>query len=243
MPDVFDDLDRQYELLVRRSPHWATAPSIIDVVPAAPRDILNSLVQVIRDDVPAHQSSDQAVRALAYVGIDQPDALAVLLHALAPRLRTRMRRSTTADHKIDALGDLVFVIFDSITAGEMDHTSRLAHRLVNRAHNRAHKRAGRITPLPCAPESLGALGATKAPDVAELAASRADLVRFAHTVKTAVDSGRLSTRGWNAYRDQRLVRSITGDMPRANNNERNMASRAAHRIRPLANAQLLCHAS
>jgi hypothetical protein len=87
------------------------------------------------------------------------------------------------------------------------------------------------------------MGAAKAPDVADLVAARTDIARFAHSIETAVASGRISARGWHAYRDQRLSRSITGDTPRAAVNDRNMASRAARKIRTHANVHLLCHAS
>jgi len=241
MPDVFHDLARSYEQVARSRPTWATTEALTQVARAGP-DIVDRLVTVVRDDAPDHERSDMAVRELANVGIDEPDALVVLLHALGAPLLSRMHERVTRDHQADALGDLVFVIFDSLDAGELDSITRIAHRLVNRAHNRAYKRLKRVRPLPFPTCEVLALGDSTTPDVADVASARTDLERFAASVNRAVAIGRISRRGWTAFVDQRLARALTGGKRRASAAERNAASRAARRVRPFVEAHLLSHA-
>src|SRR5688500_7671362 len=100
MPDVLDDLARQFEQLSRRRHPWTAVPPVSELAPPGAVDVLCRLVHVVGDDSgPAGSApSDQAVRALAWVGAEEPDALVVLLHGLAPQLRRRLRRSVTPEH-------------------------------------------------------------------------------------------------------------------------------------------------
>src|SRR4051794_7258337 len=74
---------------------------------------LDQLVATIRHDQPDPNESDAALRHLLAVGRNEPEALTVVLYALAPALRARIGRAVTEDYRADVLVELSFVLLDS----------------------------------------------------------------------------------------------------------------------------------
>ena len=202
---------------------------------------LDDLVGAIRADRPDSARSDTTLRAVIEIGRRDPDALTVAMHALAPRLRSRLARAVTDDYRDDALTDLAYVLADSALDGP-----RLAARLVNRAHNRTHKAAQRLhtrgvvnvtTTTPHDPEHFDRHH-DGSDDIATTIARRVDLGRFHAAVQAAIDDGRFSEASWAAYRDHRLRRAVDPDGPVCTNHERTTASRAVPKLQPLIDMHL-----
>ncbi|MGH9228918.1 MAG: hypothetical protein ACRD07_09350 [Acidimicrobiales bacterium] len=202
---------------------------------------LDDAVTIIRRDQPDSTDSDRLLSALIQVGREEPDALTIALHALAPKLRTRLARTVTDDYRSDVLTDLAFVLLD----GSLDGP-RLAARVVNRAHSRAHKAVQRTrlhgtvnvtTVAPRGPEHFNRLQAHDE-DIAATVARRVDLARFHVAVQTAIDRGDLSELAWAAYCDHRLRRVLDPDARVCSGHERITASRTARKLIPLIDTYL-----
>jgi hypothetical protein len=202
---------------------------------------VDGAVAVIRCDRPDSTDSDRVLRTLVEIGRRWPDAMTVVLYALAPNLRARLARTVTDEYRTDALTDLAFVLHDSSLAG-----ARLAARVVNRAHNRAYKADRRsrthgtvnvMTVTPREPQHFVRVRSHDE-DVATVAAQRADLARFHAAVRERIGEGRLSTAAWAAYRDHRLRRAIDPDAAVCSDHQRITASRAATKLIPLINTYL-----
>lgn len=232
--NLFRQLDVSYHHLAarRRRPDWLApvgAGSLDDAVAA------------IRADRPDSTRSDTILRTLIQAGRREPDALTVAMHALAPRLRTRLARSVTDDYRDDALTDLAYVLADSSLDGP-----RLAARLVNRAHNRTYKAAQRlytrgvVNVMAIAPQDPEHFDRHHdgTEDIASVVARRVDLARFHAAVRAAIDDGELSEQSWTAYRDHRLRRAVDPDGPVCTNHERTTASRAVRKLQPLVDTHL-----
>lgn len=238
----YRDLDDAYRRLTRHL-HCRTIPSGLG-------GDLDDVVARIRDDTPDSEVSDQTLRSLIAAGRTNPDALTVVLYALAPELRARLSRTATGEYHADALGDLALVVLDSDLDGP-----RLAHRLVNRAHNRVWLSARRVhtrgvlnitTTVPCPPDRLARLqdhrpGVTA--DVADTIANRVDLERFLSVIETAIADGSIPPEVWAAYRDHRLHRAVTVGLPSSTSRERVAAHRAARRLAPYIHTYLSLHAA
>lgn len=237
----YRDLNDAYQRLAR---HPARR-----TIPSGPGGSLDEVVATIRDDTPDCSSSDLTLRSLIDAGRTDPDALTVVLYALAPELRARLSHAATDEYHADALGDLALVILDS----DLDRPG-LAHRLVNRAHNRVWRSARRVhtrgvlnvtTTVPCPPDRLARLhdhrpGVTA--DVADTVADRVDLQRFQMAVETAVADGLIPPEVWAAYRDHRLHRAVAAGQP-TSSRERVAAHRAARRLAPYIDTYLGLHAA
>ena len=238
----YRDLDDAYRRLVR---HPAR-----QVIPSGPGDDLDAVVAAIRDDSPDSNASDRTLRSLIAAGRTNPDALTVVLYALAPELRARVSRTATAEYHADALGDLALVILDSDLG-----RPGLAHRLVNRAHNRVWRSARRVhtrgvlnvmTTVPCPPDRLARLqdhGPSVSADVADTVADRIDLERFQTAIERAVASGLIPSEVWAAYLDHRLRRAVAGGPSNSSSRERVAAHRAARRLAPYIDTYLGNHAA
>ncbi|MGQ0433191.1 MAG: hypothetical protein ACT452_12380 [Microthrixaceae bacterium] len=238
----YRDLDDAYQRIARH-PHRHTIPS-------GPGGDLDAIVATIRDDIPDSGPSDQTVRSLIAAGRTDPDALTVVLYALAPQLRARLSHAATGEYHADALGDLALVVLDS----DLDRPG-LAHRLVNRAHNRVWRSARRVhtrgvlnitTTVPCPPDRLAHLhdhrpGVTG--DIADTVADRVDLERFHTAIEAAVADGLIPPEVWAAYRDHRLHRAVTAGLPSSSSRERVAAHRAARRLAPYIDTYLGLHAA
>lgn len=234
----YRDLDEAYQRLARRT------------IPSGPDEDLDALVATIRDDTPDSGPSDAALRSQIAAGRTNPDALTVVLHALAPQLRARLSRAATYEYHADALADLALVVLDSDLDGPC-----LAHRLVNRAHNRVWRSARRVhtrgvlnltTTVPCPPARLALLhdyrpGVTG--DFADVIANRVDLERFQNAIETAIADGVIPPEVWAAYRDHRLQRAVTVGLPTSSSRERVAAHRAARRLAPYIDTYLGLHAA
>lgn len=227
--NLYQQLDDSYRHLTRRDrPAWLDAGSLDD------------LVDTIRDDRPDSTASDLQLHRLVSVARHDRDALTVALYALATKLRCRLGRAITDEFRCDALSDLVLVLLDSPLDG-----SRLAGRLVNRAHNRTHKNArhvhrrGVVNPVTITATDPQHFTAHPAPDrdIADIAASRVDLERFARGVQAAVAAGDLSERAWLAYREHRLRRAVA-DSPACGAYQRTTASRTARKLQALTEQTL-----
>jgi hypothetical protein len=96
---------------------------------------LHEVVDVIRQD--DNDASDNALRTLIHVR--HRDAMTVAMHALAPRVRAKVRDN---DHEYvqNVYGDLAMVLAEGPHDGE-----RLARRLVGRAHKRTYASVRRVT--------------------------------------------------------------------------------------------------
>lgn len=234
--NLYRTLDAHYARLARRTPPaaWRTGCATHD-----------EIVTVIRDDHPDPARSDQVLRRLLVTGHAHRDASTVVLHALAPALRSRLGRAVTDEYRSDALTDLAFVLLDADRA-TLDRPG-LAHRLVNRAHTRAHKAAHRtyqrgavrpVTIAPTDPSRLSDRAVAIPTDVADLVAVHVDLYRFLAAAEAAVDSGRLSSNVWAAYRSHRLARAVDPDQPPCDGVQRQLARRAATRLQPLVDTYL-----
>lgn len=238
----YRDLDDAYQRLARH-PHRRTIPSGLG-------GDLDEIVATIRDDTPDSGPSDQTLRCLIAAGRSDPDALTVVLYALAPELRARLSRTATAEYNADALGDLALVVLDSDLDGP-----RLAHRLVNRAHNRVWRSARRVhtrgvlnvmTTVPCAPNRLSRFHDQRpgvGTDVADRVVERVDLERFRAAIESAVADGLIPGAVWKVYRDHRLLRAVTAGLPSSNSRERVAAHRAARRLAPYIDTYLGLHAA
>lgn len=238
--DPYNALDTAYRQLARRPPTWTTSTGL--------NGDLDAIVAAIRNFEPDSDPSDRTLRALIDNGRTRPDALTVVLHALAPRLRARLARTATGEYHTDALTELAFVILDS----DLD-PPRLAHRLVHRAHNRAWRHARRvntrgvlnvITTAPCPPDLLARLQdhrPSDTPDFADTVVDRVDLERFQTAVETAVTDGLIPAPVWAAYRNHRLRRAVTAGMATSTSQERVAAHRAARQIAPYVDTYLGLH--
>lgn len=203
---------------------------------------LDDIVAAIRDDHPDPAASDTVLRRLLTVSRREPDALTVVLYALAPRLLARIGRAVTDEYRSDALADLAFVLLDS----PLDRAG-LAHRLVNRAHNRTYKAAVRthqrgvvhpVTITPQDPDRLLRRHETAGPDMVDTVVRRIDLTRFHAAVQDALTTGTLSPAAWAAYRDHRLRRAVDPAAPVCNGTQRTTALRAAGQLQPLIDIYL-----
>jgi hypothetical protein len=229
--DLYRQLAGAYHLIAAGPrPPWL-APSIGTDVDA--------VVAAIRDDSPDPVCSDAILRALLPIARGEPDALTVVMHALAPRLRARLGRAVTAEYRSDALTDLAFVLTD----GDFGQP-RLVARLVNRAHNRSYKanRATRtrgvvnVTTIATVdPGVLARRGERIQDDIGEYVAGKLDLVRFRDAVHDAIERGVLTEAAWRAYRDHRLARAVDADARLCSNHERTTASRVAVKLGPIVN--------
>ena len=238
----YRDLDDAYQRIARH-PHRHTIPS-------GPGDDLDAIVATIRDDTPDSGPSDQTLRCLIADGRANPDALTVVLYALAPELRARLSRTATGEYHADALGDLALVVLDS----DLDRPG-LAHRLVNRAHNRVWRNARRVhtrgvvnitTTAACPPDRLARLQDHRpdvTADVADAVANRVDLERFQIAIASAIADGLIPSEVWVAYRDHRLQRAVTVGLPASSSRERVAAHRAARRLAPYIETYLGLHAA
>lgn len=238
----YRDLDDAYQRLVR---HPARR-----TIPSGPDGDLAAVVATIRDDTPDSGPSDLALRSLIAAGRTNPDALTVVLHALAPQLRARLSHAATGEYYADALGDLALVVLDSDLDGP-----GLAHRLVNRAHNRVWRSARRVhtrgvlnitTTAPFSPDRLARVrdqrpGVTA--DVADTVVNRVDLERFQTAIEAAIADGLILSEVWAAYRRHRLQRAVTGGLPTSSSRERVAAHRAARRLAPYIDTYLGLHAA
>jgi hypothetical protein len=202
---------------------------------------LDGAVAAIRCDRPDSTDSDRVLRTMVEIGRREPDAMTVVLYALAPKLRTRLARTVTDEYRTDALTDLAFVLLDSSFDG-----ARLAARIVNRAHNRAYKGDRRsrthgtvnvMTVSPREPQHFVRVRSHDE-DVATAAVRRADLARFHAAVRARIGEGRLSPAAWAAYRDHRLRRAIDPGAPVCSDHQRITASRAATKLAPLIDMYL-----
>lgn len=209
---------------------------------------LCDLVDIIRNDHHDQHASDDAIRTLVAEGRTNPDALTVALHALVPKLRTRLARAATAEYRVDALANLAIVMLESDLA-----TPHLARRLVNRAHNRTWRAAGRVrtrgrahitTNVPCDPADFETLhaGPDDRPDI-DAAIERADLDRFRNAVGAAIVGGDLAAHHWTTFCELRLIRPLLADPAPTTGRERVAACRAARQIVPLARIHLGVHAA
>lgn len=236
----YRDLDAAYQQLAR---HPANR-----TIPTGHGGNLDAIVATIRHDKPDSGPSDQTLRAMIAAGRTNPDAVTVVLYALAPELRARVSRAATDEYHVDVLGDLALVILDS----DLDRPG-LGHRLVNRAHNRTWRSAGRVrtrgvlnltTIAPCPPDRLGRLH-DKQPatgnDVADTVVDRIDLARFGAAVETAVANGLIPPEVWDTYREHRLRRAVTGPTTPSTSRERVAAHRAARRLAPYIDTYLGLH--
>lgn len=225
-------------LTIRRAP-WAAAHGL-----AAD---LDDIVAAIRDDFDRPRDSDAALRTLLAIGRDEPDAITVALHALAPALRRRIATTATVEYHTDALAELAFVLLDSDLRGD-----RLAHRLVNRAHSRAWRHARRAqthgtrnitTTVPCPPERLGPMldHTRRSIDLADAVAARVDLGRFAAAVEADLAAGVVTPETWQRYRDQRLRRAVNGPASPSSGSERVALHRASRRLAPYIDRYLATH--
>ena len=238
----YRDLDDAYRRLVRHPARLA--------IPSGQVDDLDAVVATIRCDNPDSETSDQMLRSLIAAGRTRPDALTVVLYALAPELRARVSPTATAEYHADALGDLALVILDS----DLDRPG-LGHRLVNRAHNRVWRSARRVhtrgvlnvmTTVPCPPDRLARLQDHRpglSADVADAVADRIDLERFQAAIETAVANGQIPTEVWAAYRDHRLRRALAVSPSNSSSRERVAAHRAARRLAPYIDTYLRNHAA
>lgn len=238
----YRDLDDAYRRLARHPARWA--------IPSGPGGDLDAVVASIREYSPDSDTSDQTLRSLIAAGRTNPDALTVVLYALAPELRARVSRTATAEYHTDALGDLALVILDSDLG-----LPGLAHRLVNRAHNRVWRSARRVhtsgvlnvvTTVPCPPDRLGRLHDHRpgiATDVADTVVNRVDLQRFQTAIANAMAEGHVPPEVWAAYRDHRLHRAVAVGLPRSSSRERVAAHRAARRLAPYIDTYLGLHAA
>lgn len=232
--NLFQQLDDRYHHLAtrHRRPDW--------LAPVGAGN-LDDVVAAIRADRPNPARSDTTLRAVIEIGRREPDAMTVAMHALAPRLRSRLARAVTGDYRDDALTDLTYVLADSPLDGP-----RLAARLVNRAHNRTYKAARRLHTrgvvnvmaiAPLDPDHFDRHHDCS-DDIATVVARRVDLARFHAAVRAAIDDGELSEQSWAAYRDHRLRRAVDPDGPVCSNHERTTASRAVRKLQPLVDVHL-----
>lgn len=239
--DLYQGLDTAYHRMVRdHTPSWLAA--ITDEGEDEAHG-LDGVVAAIRNDRPDPTVSDMTLRALITLGRrDEPDALTVAMHALAPKLRSRLGRAVTAEYRDDVVTDLALVLLDSPL-----ETSRLAARLVNRAHNRTYKAARHahtrgeinlVQIIPTDPQRLRTTTTDGDGDVATIVARRVDLARFTQAVHTAIGRGDLSETAWTAYRDHRLRRALDPAAPVCGSDQRIAATRTAHKLRPLAELHL-----
>lgn len=238
----YRDLDAAYQRLTRRR-YRRTIPGGAD-------GDLDTVVATIRDDTPDSSASDRTLRSLIAAGRTNPDALTVVLYALAPELRARLSHAATGEYHADALADLALAVLDSDLGGP-----GLAHRLVNRAHNRVWRSARRVhtrgvlnimTTVPCPPDRLARLRDHRpcvATDVADIVVNRVDLERFQTAVETAIANGLIPAEVWAAYRDHRLQRAVAVGLPASSSRERVAAHRAARRLAPYIDTYLSLHAA
>ncbi len=94
--DPYNALDTAYRQLARRPGTWTKSTGL--------GSDLDAIVAAIRNDEPDSVPSDRTLRALIDTGRTRPDALTVVLYALAPRLRARLARTATGDHRAGDLG-------------------------------------------------------------------------------------------------------------------------------------------
>jgi hypothetical protein len=243
MNDAYEDLARTCRVIARRRPSWVGHPSLVALSDGGEADI-DMVIAAVRDQGPNEKRSDAAVAALLSLTEDHPDALTVLLAALAPILRMKLHRGVTEEYKTDALGDLVFVLCDTLQRGDAVGKPRIVRRLLNRTHNRSYKRARQTLTPAWAPEWID-----RVPEppgriaVADLAAARADLATFGRAIQRAIDDGRLPASGWETFVEHRLVAEFVEPLAPATSARRSIAARTARRIRPLATTHLAGHAA
>lgn len=243
MYDAYEDLARTCRVIARRRPSWVGHPSLAGFSDGAEANI-DTVIAAVRDQGPNERKSDAAVVALLALAADHPDALTVLLAALAPILRMKLHRGVTEEYKTDALGDLVFVLCDAIERGDVVGKSRLVRRLLNRTHNRSYKRSRRTLIPAWAPEWIDRVpDSTSRIGVADLAAARADLATFGRAVQRAIEDGRLPASGWETFLEHRLLAEFVEPLAPATSSRRSIAARTARRIRPLATTHLAGHAA
>lgn len=240
-PNPYLELERACDRIAQRRPAWPRRLGIEGISTIA------DVVAMVRNENPTACMSDGVIRALVAVG--ERDALTVLLHGLSGPLLDRLSPVATEDYRADALGDLTLVVFDAIQRGDLIRCDRLAHRFANRAHTRTHKRTRlvyergvrspvAIEPLP--PERITlrddlTLGA--ADDVAETAAARVDLQRFAAAVEQAIADGEFQAEKWADVKAHRLSAVFTATEPRTNH-QRADTSRHVRQLLPLAETYL-----
>jgi hypothetical protein len=258
MPTPTTRLESEVTRISRRRDPWPPLAPLLTDLDATPPVALGAdgpqrawaeqTVSIVRGHDTGN--SDRCVRTLATIGAHDQDATTLLVAGLNRLLQPRLRHGQSAEFRNDALTELVLVIADAIERGDLQHLDRLATRLTWRAHTRLHKSAKRarqrgtvhpVTTDPVAPDMLPTDGyGHPEPDIADIAATRADLRRFAAAVTRDVATGTVPDRAWAAYRDRRLARVIARRRP-ATSSERRSAAQAAPAIRRHATTYLTVH--
>jgi hypothetical protein len=250
-------IDAAYEAIVRHPPLWLST-----LAPApdqhqdgggrllTEREQLDQIVAVINSDRPTDTAdSDDMLRRLIAIGRYDSDAITVILRAFIPRLRARIRSHALAEYHSDAIAALSMVCLDSNLDGP-----NLAMRLLNRAHNRTwrdgrrfrnrgeinHYRTNPLSPdvILEAHERVNDPAADPADHVARIV----DLARFSQAVHAALDSGEISVKTWEHFRDLKLARALLGGEA-LSATRRTEAFRAAKRMEHLIDNLLSSHAA
>lgn len=250
MRHPYTSLTLEYARIARkRRLPWVTNLLLIEstgAMQASTRELCDLIVHTVRSYDTDEARSDKAIRALAHIGASEPDALTVLLYALAPQLDFRLWRSATTAYRTGALTELTIVIRSSTDSNEINNLSNLARRLTRRAHSRSHRHSRppeREVPwdtawiAPHDGTSRTRPPADAVADIAEISALRLDLQTFLGALKT-----KLSDTAWAAYRDHRLVRAIAPDGHACSDTTRATASRADRQAQRHVTKHLMVHA-
>lgn len=246
----YRNLDDALDRMARRRPSWLDDLATIAPIQARPNaEALTAVMRTINADPADIPASDAIIRQLAHIGRCHPEAITLLVRALAPRLRAKINSGATAEFHADAIANLAIVCLEGEIVGD-----RLASKLVNRAHNRAWRQGvstrhrgkyGQYATNPQEPavmteisDHLGGYTIDPADHVARLV----DLARFVTNVKMAIETGEITQTTWTHFRDLRLARALSreGGMSSVT---RSHASRAAVRMQPLIDSNLSSHAA
>ena len=246
----YRNLDAALDRMARRRPAWLDDLATITPITERPTaEALTTVMRTINADPADTSASDAIIRQLADIGRCQPDAVTLLVRALAPRLRAKIKAGAVSEFHADALTNLAILCLD-------DGLTRdgLASNLVNRAHNRTwrqgiatrHRGAhGQYAVNPLAPEVIDEIAdhiGQYTCDPADQVARLVDLARFAANVRLAIEAGEITDVTWTRFRDLRLARALSreGGMSSVT---RSHASRAAARMQALIDSNLSSHAA
>ena len=243
----YQALEAATVIIIRSHPRWLAEVETPDgPLGRATPDAIGRISRTVLADNPDPAGSDEMVRQLVGIARTNPDALTVLLHVVARRLRKRIRTNATWEYHSDALAILAIALLED----PLDNP-RIVKRMVNRAHNKiwrertSERHRGKVHPVtidPCEPDVLARIGGRAADDVAEVAVRNADLALFHSDIQHRIATGMLPEATWTNYRDFHLRRELVAHFHRTTA-ERVRVHRAIPSLQHLFERHLVIHAA
>lgn len=180
---------------------WVEAEPIL-----APYRTPPSLVRAIRNKAEV-STSDALVRALARLGVDDQDAMIVLLEAMTREVLAQLITGLTTDRFDEALVEAAVVVLD---CEDLDQLDQLVSRLTRRVASRLRRRAVGEIRTRCQevelPNGVDHLHPVRSVEGEVLA--RLQMEHVVELLHEAIDTNALPRFVWERFRDGRIAPAL-----------------------------------